>query len=67
MNIYLNNRFEKFGPDTMTISEIMEAKSYTFRMLVVKLNGNLIQKSQYAVTEVKEGDRLDIIHLVSGG
>lgn len=67
MEISLNNRNTRFEADSMTISEIMEAKSFIFKMLVVKLNGNLIQKSQYASTQVKEGDRLDIIHLVSGG
>jgi sulfur carrier protein len=51
----------------MTIAEIMQAKSFHFRMLVVKLNHQLIKREAYATTLVKAGDRLDIIHLVSGG
>ncbi len=67
MIITLNNRKEIFAHDTLTISEIMELKSFVFKMLVVKLNGNLILRELYDTTFVKEGDRLEIIHLVSGG
>jgi|LSQX01.1.fsa_nt_gb thiamine biosynthesis protein ThiS len=36
-------------------------------MLVIKLNGALIAKELYDSTLVKEGDTLDVIHLISGG
>ena len=45
----------------------MEAKSFKFRMLVVRLNDKLVKKEDYDTTPVKEGDDLKIIHLVSGG
>lgn len=67
MTITLNNRQENFSGQEMTIAEIMQAKSFYFRMLVVKLNHQLIKREAYATTLVKAGDRLDIIHLVSGG
>ena len=67
MTITLNNRQEIFSGQEMTIAEIMQAKSFHFRMLVVKLNHQLIKREAYATTLVKAGDRLDIIHLVSGG
>lgn len=67
MTITLNNRQENFSGQEMTIAEIMQAKSFYFRMLVVKLNHQLIKREAYATTLVKTGDRLDIIHLVSGG
>jgi thiamine biosynthesis protein ThiS len=51
----------------MTIAAIMEEKSYHFKMLIVKLNGSIIAKEAFSSTPVKEGDRLDIIHLISGG
>ncbi len=51
----------------MTIEQIMEKKSFHFKMLVVKLNGQLVPKGTYDSVQVKDGDRLDIIHLISGG
>jgi len=67
MNILLNNRTEEFDAYELSITEIMQRKSFHFKLLVVKLNGVLIDKHDYASTFVREGDDLMIIHLVSGG
>ena len=67
MNILLNNRPEEFDAYELSITEIMQRKSFLFKLLVVKLNGVLIDKRDYASTFVREGDDLMIIHLVSGG
>ncbi len=67
MKILLNNREESFDGDVLTVSEIMKVKNFHFKMLVVKLNDNLILKDSYDTQQVREGDDLKIIHLVSGG
>lgn len=67
MKITLNNRPENFDADSLSVSKIMEIKSFHFRMLVVRLNDTLIKREEYETTEVKDGDDLKIIHLVSGG
>jgi thiamine biosynthesis protein ThiS len=67
MKILLNNRTEEFDNQELTISSVMELKSFTFKMLVVRLNDQLVKKEDYSTTAVKEGDDLKIIHLVSGG
>ena len=67
MKINLNNRPEAFDANELSISEIMQYKSFQFKLLVVKLNGVLIDKNDYGSTLVREGDDLMIIHLVSGG
>ncbi len=67
MTITLNNRKEEFDASSLTVSQIMEIKSFHFKMLVVRLNDSLVKKEEYDTTEVKEGDDLKIIHLVSGG
>ncbi len=67
MNVTLNNRPEVFEGDKLTISEILKLKNYTFRMMVIKVNGILIKKDQYIVQEVTHGDDIQIIHMISGG
>ena len=67
MQIQLNNRPETFEGQELTISAIIELKSFKFKMLVVRLNDQLVNKGAYATTKVKERDDLKIIHLVSGG
>lgn len=64
--IMLNNsRFE--WEEDMSISNIMKKKNFTFKMLVVKLNGKLVRKENYATTIVPENADVKIIHLISGG
>lgn len=67
MNISLNNRPESFEQDVLTISEILKLKNFTFRMMVVKINGQLIKKDRYQTDEVTDGDDVQIIHMISGG
>ena len=67
MNITLNNRPEFFDHDKLTISEILALKNFTFRMLVIKVNGKLIKKNKYAHAEVVDGDNIQILHMISGG
>lgn len=67
MKIVLNNNPEEFSGESLSISQIMEVKKFTFKMLVVKLNDQIVRKENYASTMVKEGDNLVILHLISGG
>jgi thiamine biosynthesis protein ThiS len=36
-------------------------------MLVIKINGSLIKKEDYDKAVIKDGDNVDVIHLISGG
>ena len=67
MNIKLNNRPESFNTEQLTISQLLELKNYTFKMLVIKVNGRLVKKDKYDNCEIKNGDNVTVLHLVSGG
>jgi thiamine biosynthesis protein ThiS len=67
MKIVLNNTPEEFQQDTLTINDLLKLKKYSFKMLVVKINGNLVKKDEYDITTVRENDEVMILHLVSGG
>ena len=67
MKITLNNRPEEFDCDTMTVSEIMEIKKFTFSKIIVRVNDVFIEKEDYQNTMVKEGDNVMILHLLAGG
>jgi len=67
MRITLNNNLESFIEDKLTINDILERKNFTFKMLVIKLNGALVKKTDYKVTSVQDGDELSVLHLISGG
>jgi thiamine biosynthesis protein ThiS len=67
MNIILNNNSESFEKSEMSIAEILKAKNFIFKMLVIKVNDRIIKKQEYDTTIVIEGDNVVILHLVSGG
>ncbi|NLO67070.1 MAG: sulfur carrier protein ThiS [Bacteroidales bacterium] len=67
MKITLNNRPEEIPGEILTIREIMQYKKFSFHGLVVKINGTLIRKPEYDTSTVKDGDVVEIIHLISGG
>jgi sulfur carrier protein len=67
MKIILNNKEEYFEGNQLTISELLQIKKYTFRMLVIKVNGNLIRKGEFEKAIVKDGDDVMVLHLISGG
>ncbi len=67
MKIILNNTEEYFEGNQLTISELLQIKKYTFRMLVIKVNGNLIRKGEFEKSFVKDGDDVMVLHLISGG
>jgi sulfur carrier protein len=51
----------------LTITALLKKMNYTFRMLVIKLNGTLIKKDQYETTLIPAGADVAVIHLISGG
>ena len=67
MNIILNNNNESFDAEKLSISELLALKKYTFKMLIIKINGQLVKQEAYSNTYVKDGDDVMVLHLISGG
>ena len=67
MKITLNNRAEEIPFELISIEELIKFKNFTFKMLVTKLNGELVKKDQRETALVKDGDNVIIMHLISGG
>jgi sulfur carrier protein len=65
--ITLNNTKEDISTEGLTISKLLALKNYTFKMLVIKINGTLIPKNQYESTFINDGDDVMVLHLISGG
>ena len=53
--------------ENMTINRILKLMNYTFRMLVVKVNGKLVRKENYDKFIVPKCADVKVIHLISGG
>lgn len=51
----------------LVIRDALTMMNYTFKMLVIKMNGELIKKENYDSTPIPENADVKVIHLISGG
>jgi sulfur carrier protein len=67
MKIILNNNPETLNVENCTVSDLLKIKNYTFKMLIVKINGGLVKKEDFENSVISEGDDVIVLHLISGG
>ena len=67
MKIVLNNREEEIGKDTISVSEMLLLKKFSFKLRIIKINGVLVSKDMYDSTNIYDGDNVQMIYLMSGG
>ncbi|MCD4725343.1 MAG: sulfur carrier protein ThiS [Bacteroidales bacterium] len=67
MEILLNNRKESIDKDEITLAELIEYKKFTFKLLVTKVNGQLIKKDIRSKSIIRDGDEVLVLHMISGG
>lgn len=67
MRITLNAEDETWAEDKLTIRDILARKHWSFPLIIARLNGDLVEREDYATRIVRDGDALELYHLVSGG
>ena len=57
------------GPRTQVLVALCAAglALFNFPLLIVQVNGALVDRAAYETTVVRDGDEVDLHHLVSGG
>ncbi len=67
MKIILNNNPDELSFTEMTVQELLTVKKFSFRMLIIKINDKLVKRDDYDTSVIHDGDKVDVIHLISGG
>jgi sulfur carrier protein len=66
MNLVLNG--EKCDvPDIKTVSELLDKLKLAAGLVLVEQNGQVLQRAEFAVTNLAEGDKIEIMRVVAGG
>lgn len=60
------NGIEK-NADGMTVSEYLDTTEFDKKRIAVELNGEIVPKSAYAETVLKDGDCVEVVSFVGGG
>jgi sulfur carrier protein len=67
MKITLNNNETELNVNEISVKDLLAVQKFSFKMLIIKLNGTLVKKEDYEKTIIRNGDKVDVIHLMSGG
>lgn len=67
MTITLNGAPERLEPRTATVRGLLEAKAWSFPLIIVKVNGALVARDAWDSAPVADGDVVEATHLMSGG
>jgi sulfur carrier protein len=67
MKILLNSREEEFVNEKMSVSEMLLLKKFSFMMRIIKINDVLIPKDKYDSAIIHNGDKVEMLYLMSGG
>jgi sulfur carrier protein len=53
--------------ENMTVNEVLSIMKYSFKLLIVKVNGELVKRDQYDTYIIPKNSDVDVMHLMSGG
>lgn len=67
MKLQVNGEERELGDGTATIAALLTELRYSFPLLIIRINGELIPRENYSNAAIATGDDVDIYHLVSGG
>lgn len=54
-------------PDQLSLAELIEHLKLAPERLAIELNRVVVRRLEWAQVQLKEGDRIEIIHFVGGG
>ncbi len=71
MNLHINGEETTveavLGHDTFTLAALIESLSMKPDRVAVELNREIVPRDRWPQTQLKENDRLEIVHFVGGG
>jgi len=68
MNITLNNKNETIADyHEISVSELLKVKNFTFKFLAIRINDKPILPNEFDSAKIVDGDKVLVLHLISGG
>lgn len=66
MNLIINGEPRTFGAIS-NVAELIDKLGIKGDRVAVELNRDIVPRGQWAASELKDGDKLEIVHFVGGG
>ncbi len=64
--ILVNGRKVEFR-EGESVNRLLKRMRYTFPLVIVKLNGEIVERKDFIPTKINDGSIVEVIHLTSGG
>ena len=66
ITIYLNGEPREIPAETDLVG-VLDAFSLPTQRIAIEVNKNVVRRTDWTTTRVREGDRLEVVHFVGGG
>jgi len=66
MKVQINGE-ERDLPENLNVIDLLEEIGMKADRVAVELNREIVGREQWAATQLKDGDRLEVVHFVGGG
>ena len=67
MNLHINGESKSFDLKTPNLAALIESLGMKSDRVAVELNRDIVPRATWSDTNLKDGDRLEIVHFVGGG
>lgn len=65
--IQVNDRTEVAWEEGMTVADLLERLNYTYPLIIVKVDGELVPRESYDDRVIPDGADVRVVHLIAGG
>ena len=66
IKIFINGDLKKFPPETNIVS-VLESLNISSKHIAIEINENLVFRSDWQETNLKDGDKVEIVKAIGGG
>ena len=65
--ICVNGKFEVDWEAGMTVTQLLARLKFSFPLLIVSVDGELVPKEEYATRQVPDEAEVKVLHMTAGG
>ena len=66
MQVYVNGEYKELS-DGLSLLDLLNILNLPIQRIAVELNRSVVRRAEWESTQLKEDDRVEIVHFVGGG
>lgn len=67
MQLFINGKPRDFDTENFSVADLVIMLNIAGKRLAIECNGEIVPRSQFAETQLGDGDKLEIVGAVGGG